>query len=85
MIHKPYFFRVFQGSSIVHDEDIEVDQNKLTKIQNLFSMNHSRHRFSHRKQFSSTVTPNHTSSFIDEYPNARKVQIRLVFIHIGKN
>ena len=51
-------------------------------------MRPSRHsfsrQFSHRSKSSSTVIPCPLSNFVADYPNARKVQIRLVFIHIGK-
>ena len=52
-------------------------------------MNHSLHHiprpFSHQRHSIAAVVPKPTHDFFDQYPNARKVQIRLVFIHIGKN
>jgi hypothetical protein len=81
-----YLAVFFKGPLAGYNEDIKDNSRSYpTRIQNLFTMNHSRHRFLHRRKSSSIIVPNLTSSnLIEEYPNARQVQIRLAFIHIGE-
>ena len=61
----------------------------MNETQEFLPMNHSSHhiprRFSHRTNSVAAVVPNFNSNCPEQYLNARKVQIRLVFIHIGKN